>query len=222
MRLLILIVALFTLFASDARALTCDDEETKVTLDTILKPTQYIRTSSSRNLTEMHAVRGDDDKQILGLGGGEMQLRGKTEFTVTTQWKKACVSLKAVTLTFYARPQIHIASNFKKGSCHYASVLEHEQKHAKALKNFHREYGQELRKELQKYANKIKVKGPVSKGKATDIQQKMSDLLSEMISRQSDEMADILEERQVAIDTPEEYKRVAAKCKKWDQDLEEE
>ncbi|GJL85953.1 MAG: hypothetical protein DHS20C02_17280 [Micavibrio sp.] len=216
-------VALFmlVLFVSQAASAACSDELTLVSVRSVIEPTEYVRNISVQDLTDIHGNLAQKEQRVLGLGGGRIGIEAKLQFGVTTRRGKACVSLQKIKAVFSAYPEMHIASNFRRGGCEYSAVFAHEQKHIRTLKKFHREYYPELRKELKKLARQIKVMGPMAPEEVGKVQKRVSARVSSLISSFTDEVTQVHEERQNKIDTQEEYERVADQCRKWERDLNE-
>ncbi len=221
MSLVRVVVFLLALFVSDAAMAACQSEATSVSVRSVIEPVKYVRNVSSKNLTDIHGNPDKQEQRVLGLGGGQIGIDAKLQFSVVTRKGKACLSLQEIKAVFYAYPEVHIASNFRRGGCEYSAVLGHERKHIRTLKKFHREYYPELRKELKKLAKQIKVIGPVAPEDVEKQQKRLGDRVSRAVSSFTDGITPILEERQNKIDTKEEYKRVSDQCKKWERDLDE-
>lgn len=81
------------------------------------------------------------------------------------------------------------------------------------MKAFHNEYAQKLKAEMESFAAKIGVTGPVSVKDAGEVQDKASADLYRWIDDFTKQASLILEQRQAKIDTEEEYKKMSSLCK---------
>lgn len=211
----ILMVAV-TALTNQARAWTCPSEAATVQVTPVTGEIQLDRSKSTHDLTHMQAggaIR--DGHHVNGLGGGSIGLEGRASFKILQRGQRACIWLQSINARFFAYPSIHIARNFPRGSCEYSAVLEHEMKHVDALIDFHTEYTGIFERELQLIAKRIYPKGPIPAAHIENTQDQMNDRISREIKSFNDRILPILEQRQNAIDTPEEYARVTAQCRNW-------
>jgi len=194
----------------------CSNEAPKVTVKLATAPTKYIKTQNAQSLTAMHNTgRG----VTLGLAGGPISITTQGQFQVTSQDEKACVELKTLEVLFWAKPQVMIASNFQKGSCEYREVLAHEQKHIRTLRRFVQKQAPELRKEVHKIVKSSRTQYKVKENKISSAQKEIEQQIFTRLTAFQNKIMPILQNQQTAIDSPEEYARVAAKCENWGKKL---
>jgi hypothetical protein len=211
--------ALMVLPASAHAMAECKTGSPGLSFKTGTSQTEYIRTKSSKDLTQMHGG-GSQGSYIGGLGGGELGFKTEARFEIQTQGNAACVKLKSVNVLFYSKPQVHIASNFSRSSCEYNAVMAHEKKHISTLLKFQREISPKVKAKIRSMLNSIDPDlGPISLADTQKAQKAIQKRLSASLQAYSDLMMPIVEQRQQAIDTPAEYARVSAQCKKWDEKL---
>ena len=199
--------------------LPCKASKPKLSVKTLTTRTKYVRTKSSNDLSNMHGGKLGTS-QVGGLGGGEIGFKTESRFDVTQKGNQACVRLKTVDVTFFAKPEIHIASNFGRTTCEYNAVMAHENGHIRILRKFVREYSPKVKQELARIAAQTDPAiGPIKKSQISKAQTKIQDQFFKKIQKYHVKIMPVLERRQQAHDNPAEYKRVAAKCKKWDKKL---
>ena len=195
----------------------CKASKPSLSVKTATKRTKYIRTKSAKDLTQMHGGQGST---VGGLGGGEIGFKVENQYEIIGKGNSACVKLKRVEVTFYAKPEIHIASNFNRSTCEYAAVMGHEKGHIRILRKFVREYSPKVKKELVKISRSVdSAIGPIPSSKINAAQNKMQKEFMKKLEAYNKKIMPVLEKRQKAFDNPREYARVAAKCKKWDKKL---
>jgi hypothetical protein len=211
------------LFAHDADAQTrretrfsksqlCSGDDPRVTVRLATAKTKYIKSNDVFDLTSMHNTGSGI---TLGLAGGPIDITAQYEFRMATLNGKTCVQLNKLEVLFWAKPEVHIASNFKKGTCEYREVLGHEQKHIRTLRKFVREYAPKLKKEVPKIVDTSPTRRTV---KERDIEKAQDDIMKNISARlfaYQKKIMPVLRSRQEAIDTPEEYRRVADRCDNW-------
>jgi hypothetical protein len=193
----------------------CQFEKPRVIVKMATTKTRYIRDQSARDLTEMHTGRSGNN--IGGLGGGEIGYKIATKYNIMSQGGKYCVGLEAVKVTFYGKPEVHIASNFKRGSCEYTAVLGHEQIHIRTMRKFMREYAPKFKKEVARIAKSSRRHiGPIREDQVEGAQEELQNQYARQLSAYLGKVLPILGSRQKKVDSPEEYARVFKKCKNWD------
>lgn len=208
-------------FAQSRRSQTidtnlCSNDAPITSVKLATAPTKYIKTQDARSLTAMHnSGRG----VTLGLAGGPISITINGQFQTRSINDKACVELKKLEVLFWAKPEVLIASNFKKGSCEYREVLGHEQKHIRVLRNFVREQAPLLKKEVKKIVSSSRTQYKVKEQNVEKAQKEIEKQIFSRLEAHQNKIMPILQSRQTAIDSPEEYARVAAKCKNWGKKL---
>jgi hypothetical protein len=210
-----LMMVMATLAPRSAHAMRfCQFEKPRVIVKMATTKTRYVRDQSARDLTEMHTGRSGNN--IGGLGGGEIGYKIATKYNIMSQRGKHCVGLEAVKVTFYGKPEVHIASNFKRGSCEYTAVLGHEQIHIRTMRKFMREYAPKFKKEVARIAKSSRRHiGPIRENQIEEAQADLQNAYVQQLSIYLGKVLPILGQRQKKVDSPEEYDRVFAKCKNW-------
>ena len=204
----------------DHSAALCSASKPRVSVRLATSKTRYIRNKSARTINQLHSTYGSGT--VLGLAGGPIEIAMQGTFEVRTQKAKSCVQIRNVDVLFSAKPEVIIASNFKKGSCEYREILAHEQKHIRTTRRFMSEYAPKLRAEVNKIIKKARTRMMVPQGQETRAQEQMQKEITNGLIAFQKKIIPILQERQTKIDTPEEYARVASGCKNWSKKLENE
>lgn len=205
---------------AQAQSLPCRDSTPSLSVKTATTRTKYVRTKSAKDLTDLHG--GGGNSVVGGLGGGEIGFRAETKFEISSLGNQACVKLKGVEVTFYAKPEIHVASNFSRNSCEYAAVLTHENGHIRILRKFVREYSPKVKNHMIKVAKRLDTAvGPIpaTNGAIERAQEKLQKEFVKELEKLQDKIMPTLAKRQKAHDNPKEYARVDAKCRGWDKKL---
>lgn len=213
-----LFMSVFPVASANAQALRCEYSKPSLSVKISTTGTKYIRTKSAQDLTQIHSGSG---QTVGGLGGGEIGLRANSQFEISSLGDSACVKLRRIEVTFYAKPEIHIASNFGRNSCEYGAVLAHEQGHIRILRKFVREYSPKVRQEMRNITRRLDTAvGPIKTSQIKTAQSKLQSEFLAQLERYNDKILPVLSNRQQAHDTPEEYARVSAKCRKWEEKLQ--
>lgn len=195
----------------------CSSEDPKVTVRLKTAKTKYIKNYNAKTINQIHKNAGQGT--ILGLAGGPISIEMNGQYEIRTSNRKSCVQLSNVDVMFWAKPVIVIASNFPKGSCEYRAVLAHEQKHIRTTRKFIREFAPKLRREVHDIIDNSRDHMVVSTESLQYAQKQIQEPIIKRLIAYQNEIMPILQNRQNAIDTPEEYERVAAQCDNWGKKL---
>lgn len=188
-------------------------------MQTSTAPTEYTKTQSSADLTKLHG-QGAHNIAVGGLGGGLMGFKTELKFEILTRGRSACVTMTDLDVDFFAKPTIHIASNFRRGTCEYNAVHTHEKKHVRELLKFVREVSPDVRARIKDEIKRMQTAiGPISEAEITKAQEFMQAEIIKEVESLNQELMPILSERQQKIDNPREYKEVSDKCDDWNKKL---
>lgn len=220
MRLLIifsLIVSFLMLFSNLSTAMACSQSTPKVVVKRLKKNIEYIRNYSAGNLTQIHTGRYVQGGPLVGgLGGGRYGLGVEIDFNVKEKGNGlSCLSIKKVEGQFIAFPLIMIASNFAKDSCEFNAVYDHEKKHVRTLMNFQKEYSVKFRSRLNKIVRKYGQAKVTSPAQVAMMQQQINQSIQSAVNGYFEAIQPVINRRQQAVDSPQEYARVAALCSGW-------
>lgn len=206
----------FSVFSpSMALAQTCKRNNTDVTFKAYSTKTKFFRNFSVSDLTLSQGGHGERGS-ILGMAGGEMGTRLDIEYHMEGLPNGAlCVNVTRVNAKFYIKPVLFVASNYKKGTCEYKEVLKHEKRHIATLRQFHREYTPKYRAELNRIVKSIPLGREMAPYQIEQEQDRIVGYIREKMAAYDAKIGDVLSRRQGKIDTPYEYKYVAAQCRKW-------
>ena len=195
----------------------CSTEDPKVVVKLKTAQTKYYKNYSAQTINQIHNNAGGGT--ILGLAGGPLEVDLQGQYEIRTRNGKSCVQLSAIEFVLWAKPAVIIASNFQKGSCEYREVLAHEQKHIRTTRKFIREYAPKLKKEVKRIINTSKKHAVVAEDRIEIARKQIQKPITERIFSFQNKMISVLQKRQIAIDTPEEYARVARQCDNWGKKL---
>ena len=188
----------------------------------VIKPIEYIRSIPSKDLTAYHYGGHISTNKVLGLAGGEVGTNFTAKFKIKALTNGLyCINVKEINANFYANPQIHIASNFKRGSCEYNNVLKHEHEHVTILKRVHKEYLPLYREYVQEISRDIPVLKPMTLSETYAQKEYFIRYINDKLGVYVKHITDDVAERQKEIDTPENYREEQEKCKRWEEKLQE-
>ena len=217
-----LCIALFAA-AQPAFAARCPPHRPVTALHHKIEPVEYVRTVSSKVLTDAHYGHNIRPGKIMGLAGGYVTTRFTAAFKIISAGANLyCMQAKKIDVHFDARPKIYIAGNFKRGTCEYHTVLKHEYEHAGILKQAHRDHIPPYRQYLRQMAYDIPVPEPATLSETHARKKYFIGHIRDALAIHVRAIMDDIVVRQKAIDTPEIYRREQAKCKRWEEKLGED
>ncbi len=152
------------------------------------------------------------------LTGGITESNIKSNFEVSFNQRsdrntgETCISINKIVMKLSYEPVVHIASNFPRDSCQFATTWEHELRHVNTDLLTLQERGRLLQQAAQGVASQIKTIGPVPKSDVKRVQQEVIARIDTAVSGAFDEIDRLRMQRQQLIDTREEYMRLSKAC----------
>jgi hypothetical protein len=197
------------------------DKAVKVRFKTLTQKPVYnhnLNVSGIRNLflTRGQSISGAHER-ALGVTYSEVvfYLEGNTK--IVPQGRGYCVYLETVGAEFgWKRMEIHIASEYRRGTCEYNAVLDHENQHVSIIRNALSEYAPRVRAELER---ELRRQPPMyTRNPQTAADRAVEALYGRMqgvVGRFQRSQA----KRHGAIDSSNNYGAIADLCPNWDQNL---
>lgn len=184
-------------------AIRLDYAPSQPALDTM--PLAELRRMSRDGLGE-HA-------QTLGLYKAELRSALRLEYTTRGDARTACIGLREVTIDIrLADRRIFLARELKRGGCRYDATLSHERQHARIDDTV---FARELPALREAIARAAAENGAVGPFPAAELQAHRDDIgerLQRVFRHELDRINALRQREQGAIDTPESYRREAARC----------
>ncbi|WP_051281720.1 hypothetical protein [Azovibrio restrictus] len=202
---------LLGVLAGAAQADPCADlPPASVTLERLEVPASSHHRHGLEALQKLGAQASRPGHLVLGLTRGQAVVSYEVKLPrlldASGRWECASPQL---TLRYGYRPiTIYVAREFPPGSCAHKEILAHEQRHVEAYQAHARRIEAEIRATLQ---SRFAGQGPW-RGPAHQIPEQLRQELEQRWVPYVKLMLDQVEPIQRAIDTPEEYTRVAASC----------
>ncbi len=199
----------------------CKPHRPSTSLANKIESTKYVRSLNTEELTRLHSRAGNN--LVMGLAGGEVGTRFQAYFDVKPiSGNLYCLNLERIKATLYAKPKVHIAKNFRRGTCEYNAVLRHEEKHVAALKRTHSQYLPGYRKHLRLTSMKVPVLPPMTLAEANEKKNILIKRIGEDLRSYLEIIMKDVADRQAEIDSSEEYQSVWNKCDRWEKRLNDQ
>jgi hypothetical protein len=126
---------------------------------------------------------------------------------------KYCGFLDSVNASIgYSQLTVYVARNYRPGSCHYASIMEHEKLHVLVFRRALQRYAPRIEHRLKRVAAGLRpVVTSTPERAATHLKNKLRQEVRPLFREMNRE----LNRNNAKLDTPENYKREQARCSNW-------
>jgi hypothetical protein len=211
-------------YCKDKRDFVPEIDVVLVTPDPVFVFTKSIRDLNSENGEKMRAKWADtrekqvwiENANLAGLARGGSGFHTRSRFVGIPYGGLAalyCPFFKKVEIQVFYSTTIFVASDFKKGSCRYNDVLEHEMTHHNINLKIVTEYAMRLEKDLPKMLAQIENYGYVSHDKIDYRFELMRGSIADAVDIYGHEAWKKMQTENAKIDTIENYEAEAAKCR---------
>jgi hypothetical protein len=187
--------------------LSCPPPRPTIEVTTALDPPR-IDNSLSQPALRQRAGRGHP----LGLYVAEVEVRWSIAIARLDGGSEACRWIAKVEVAITARSRvIYVLRERQPGTCAYASVMTHERQHQATDDAVIEEYRSRIQDATAAAVSSLPI-GPFAVGDAAVAEKRLTRPVSAAIEREFKALKREREARQKAVDTPEEYRRIAAAC----------
>lgn len=144
---------------------------------------------------------------VLAFATDPLGLQAEYEFTLKDAGNnKACVMLRKVTARYFSAPRIVMPKDYKKNSCEYKIILQHEKRHQKVFVD----YFNDSKKEYAAFLGRIAKRVPVSKlvsseEEAMEMQDHIREYFTNNFAKRVAASREEMIQLQNKIDSPQEY-----------------
>ena len=158
--------------------------------------------------------RGMAGRVFAGLTHGSYQSKVSASVEVTPQRRGGgCVRLTKVRGRLdYTDLTVYMAREYRRGSCAYRVILEHENEHVAINRRAFDRHLPKLRRKLETAARNLK---PFWVARSEDGAQAAVDRLQKALQPALRELEREMERQNTQIDTEESYRRLGARCTDW-------
>jgi len=158
--------------------------------------------------------RGGSDWQPVGLTQTDLEFRMKIHVNaVSVGAKRYCGSLDRVEVFLgYKDMIVYIAQKYSPNSCHYQSILKHENLHVAIFRETLEDFAPRVKNRLRQAAGRLT---PVLASTARQAVNQLKAPMQREMKAMLLEINATLDRANAAIDTPENYNREQANCKNW-------
>lgn len=179
----------------------------------------YSRTMADLQSTQTDTINpygmsGVSITQGFMEGAIEVKPEVKLNYYEFPKYGAACVYYDKITINISIDPQITIAKEVYKDRCMQKAVLNHEMKHImrdrEIVNKYGRKMGNELRDELTKRG--FITANPIRREDAQHVATNMQNAVFNILEREYKNMELKRAQVQQAVDSKQEYDRVAAEC----------
>ena len=175
---------------------------------------RYDRTLGREQISQLSPATKLEGHVLAGLTHGTYETRVSVNVRVLPNRRGgACVQPVSVLGTvFYSDLTVYLAREYPTGSCQYRAVLEHENQHVAINRRYFERYIPRMRRVLEAATRRMGsfwVADPQTAGQAA------ADRLQQALKPTLAELERETRRANAAIDTPESYRQVSARCSDW-------
>lgn len=188
--------------------------------------TEQVKFVTSKTLAEMqkqeidtinpHSFNGISVTQGYAKGDIRMEAEVKLDYKGIWRNRAVCIWYDSIDVKFFVKPHVYIAKEVYKDRCMGKAVLDHEMKHVNVDKmvvnKYSRQIGQKIFSGLQQRGF---IAGPINPDDIQDVADRMRGTVKQIIDLEMKRLELDRMDMQAAVDTKEEYDRVAAQCPKF-------
>ncbi|NQU61088.1 MAG: hypothetical protein HQ512_08155 [Rhodospirillales bacterium] len=152
--------------------------------------------------------------QPIGLTLTELQFRMNISVNTLSQPGGGnCAVISGVKARLgFGKITVYVDKRYRRGSCQYNSVLEHENEHVEIFRETLDQYATLVEDRLIEAAANLK---PVFAKTAQHAAQKLQNTLQSKVEPMFKKMNQAIDRKNDTIDTPANYKREQKRCPKW-------
>ncbi len=180
---------------------------------------QYDNTLST---AEIEALRRDKSlppsQRVPGLTVAEYGLNAKYRVSSARApgSRRACVWLDSLEPSLaYAKLEVFVGRDYPPASCEYSEIATHESLHVAIHREFHAEFLGEVEKAFREAAFLPTKANPISAASEEEGREVVGRLVDRVLEPLRTRFAEEIESRQARIDTPQSYRDIQARCKRW-------
>ncbi len=177
-------------------------------------PPPKVNHSLNRAELSSMAFHGITDS-ILGLHVHGTKVEYKAKYEAEQEKEGYCFWITTIdVLLRYDAPDIYVAKEYRRNSCNYRAVLEHEKRHEKIAQQVMKRYIPRFQSVFTSLLIP-KRKSAIFVSSREDGKRKVSPLLKKVIRPVYKELEGALAREQAAADTLREYRKVLRRGKRW-------
>ena len=192
----------------------------KINIVMTSKQVQYDFSRSKRelkgfNIDTKSPYDSNAHTEVGGLMNGEISVNSQVSFGYLqdTNSGQACYWYDTIDVKMHIDPTILIAKEHAKGTCEHSAILEHEMKHIYTDREIVKKYVPIIQSALSKAVVDIGIGGPKDMRDQARYQKQINDYIAREVKNINPKLNTERRQRQQAIDSRQEYDRVAAMCK---------
>ncbi len=210
----IIFVLLCLFFVQNANAL-CPKQPVKIKI--ITQPGQVVYDHSHSRKEFSKFSNGPVNPNTLGLTVTKLELDMKGNAAVKQVTRdKYCVGIDEINFYIgYDKILVLIDKKYKKNSCNYKVIKDHENYHVQVSQQAVRFFRKDIEQELRKAVDDLRPEEVYSAARAEQIMQKQFKRIENRVRPLFNHINKKIAEKNYVIDTPESYAATTKLCPKW-------
>lgn len=203
-----------------AAAGACNADAAPVDLQVTVEPTRP-RILNDRSQPEIHAMlhggklastKGGDWRTV-GLTRAELAMHTAARSRLRKAGQGFCVDVTSLQVRLrYSDMTVFIPESYRKGSCEYEAVLEHERQHVQVNEEVLQAFADDFRKKARAIVEDI---NPIYVKTERQAREMPLEIVNRRFEPLMKEFRATQDRRNAALDTESEYRRVQERCGAW-------
>lgn len=209
--------AILTGKPQDASADVCDALSLPyVNVGVVQHPVHFDYT---RTLAQLSSIENDtlfslQDAQVGGLSAGGIDASAGVQFETDRSFftGATCISIASIDVQLHVRPLIYIARELQPGTCERRALQAHEMEHVAVDRQIAEEFVPRIWAALTETSGGLQEIGRVPREFVPAVQTDMRNAIGTRLDREIGAMQVVRDRRQQAVDSPENYRKLAEAC----------
>lgn len=190
----------------------CAYQEPSITVKPIFAQPKLDTSVPMRNIKSLandHTALGVHDVSV-GLTASSLGMNSSFEVKTEGRGSNLCAQISRLNLEIgFKDTTIYLASELEPHSCGYETVLEHEWKHVTTDQQVLAAYLPQLSTLI---GNALRQIGSIPTRSAEEAETMLRQVVNDYLGKLAANLASLREREQLAVDTPEEYRRISLSC----------
>ena len=214
MKLFLLINLLFII---EAHAQVCPITSTNSKFIVITENQSDLKTYSDLDVKTFNDVSNPHNtKLVMGFTLGSISLKSDYKIRYQKIKDKYCAWIENINITYSLdKLDVYIPNDLKPGTCKHKEVEKHELEHVAIYKETYRNYLAKLKNITNHKNTNLKPENSILVNDVKDAEEIFKIDIENYLNSFQSELTKSLNKKHKAIDTEENYQKIASRCKGW-------
>ena len=179
--------------------------------------TPPVRLHQNRTRAQLSGMtfHGSKNSQTLGLMRSSLQVATQAHYYSHVVEGGLCVWVSRVDVILrYNSLDIFVAKEYRKHSCEYKVILEHEKQHVEVARQSLAPFIPKIESALTSFSIP-RSQNPLGVQSLDHAKRQINRRIDELIAPLRSQMSQVINKRQAKVDSPQSYRAAQKRCKNW-------